>query len=265
MLILLGNVSYVFASLLRTALDYCVCACVCCSDEPKTDTDMYFIMRSDKKSDFQWKGDDGTATHAYLCETFPLTASPTSYPSATPTVQPTTATPTALPTVAPTLSPTRSGDTNAPSSAPTAAPTVTPSISLNPTSAPSTFAPTTLDCPPTYTGFVKNCYRYVSTTASRASALAACRADEGGWLATLDESWKLDLVSYLGINDDTYFGLYKTSPCTLLGCIGKYAWDIRPGSVAPVGNYTLDMKRYERAYTARQCQLCFCILIADCS
>jgi hypothetical protein len=173
-----------------------------------------------------------------LCETSPLTASPTPFPSAMPTVDPTV-----VPTLAPTTSPTAPGDTNAPSAPPTLWPTLQPSISLTPTAQPSTFSPTVLICPPTYVGFVTHCYRHNTVGLTRAEALAACRLDENGWLATLDEPWKLGVVAFLGIVDDTYFGLFKTDPCTDTACDGKYAWDIRDGLDAPVGNYTLNMKR----------------------
>ena len=179
----------------------------------------------------EWKDEDGSKLETYLCETFPLTASPTSYPSAVPSRSPTPA-PTAFPTVP--------GATNAPSACPTM---FTPSISFTTTAETSTFAPTTLQCPPTYTGLVSRCYKYVDTTATRSDALDACRADENGWLATLDETWKLDVATTFSIDSDTYFGLYKTAPCSEAGCDGNYAWDMRDGVDPPVGGYTTNMKR----------------------
>ena len=99
-------------------------------------------------------------------------------------------------------------------------------------------------CPGTYSAFGSGCFKYVTTGATYANAYTACHNDEDGWLATLNTNWRLGVVSNFGISDDTYFGLMKTTPCTGSGCDGNYAWDIRDGSVAPVGNYTLDMKRY---------------------
>ena len=101
-----------------------------------------------------------------------------------------------------------------------------------------------MTCPGPYSLFNEGCYRYVSDKAfGYLDAAATCHDSENGWLATMNTRAKLGVVSFFGISEHLYFGLYKTSACSSSDCDGKYAWDTCPGCVAPVGNYTLNMKR----------------------
>ena len=99
-------------------------------------------------------------------------------------------------------------------------------------------------CPGSYTLFNGGCYKYVTQTASCQTAANNCRASSNGWLATLNTQAKLGIVSLFVISEDVWFGLYKSSGCAYSACDGLLRWDTYPGTVAPVGNYTLNMKRY---------------------
>ena len=105
--------------------------------------------------------------------------------------------------------------------------------------------PDVITCAESYTLFNGGCYKYVTQAAPNYQTAADnCHASSNGWLATLNTQAKLGIVSFFGITQYTYFGLYKSSGCTYSACNSLLRWDTYPGTVAPVGNYTLNMKRY---------------------
>jgi len=108
-------------------------------------------------------------------------------------------------------------------------------------------ASSTGNCPGTYLEYSGRCLNFVSDPPQdRANALLMCRADENGWLATLDNSvLATGVKTFFDMNSvlmDVYFGLHKTAPCTT-PCAGLLSWEARTGETPSTTGYTTDMKK----------------------
>ena len=156
------------------------------------------------------------------------TGAPSGRPSGQPSSQPSK--PTLAPTVAPSLRP-----TFVPSRAPTLSPSYQPTVK-----------PTAIYCASPYQLFYFSntsfgCFVLIKASAARSSAAVACNNMNSGWLATFDTLDELSIPGSLGVVSDTYFGLHKTSACTLSACNNKLAWESYGGIPASVSGYTLNM------------------------
>ena len=100
-------------------------------------------------------------------------------------------------------------------------------------------------CPSEYSEIGNSCYKYINSKRWFFGAAADCRKYSNGWLAALNAEWKLGVVNYFNIQDDTWFGLMKRSYCTRSSCKDSdFIYDSLWGVPALVGNYTLNMDRY---------------------
>ena len=75
------------------------------------------------------------------------------------------------------------------------------------------------------------CYSLITTPSMRPAAVTTCNSLSSGWLATFDTTEKFVIPTNLANQNKIsqsspfFFGLYKTSQCTLTGCNGHVAWD----------------------------------------
>ena len=104
------------------------------------------------------------------------------------------------------------------------------------------------NCPGTYVEYSSTCFKFVTTIdATRAQALTNCRADQNGWLATLDDTAvAAGVTTFFDMatnNKDVYFGLYKTTDCTST-CVSNnlLRWEARTGETPSTTGYTANMK-----------------------
>ena len=127
--------------------------------------------------------------------------------------------PSAMPTQLPLLKPSRN---------PSVIPTQPNKVEIN------------FNCPPNYTplAYRKNsfgCYVLINIPLNQSAAKKYCNAKNNGWLATLDDELKSVYVpADLQIFSQTFFGLFKQSPCILGSCDNfSFSWDnfLLPASI----------------------------------
>lgn len=151
------------------------------------------------------------ASLQFVCETYPVTSSPTHHPIFAPTVRPTKK-PTISPTNYPTLEVIPSVN---PTPFPTLFPTTFPSPAQtilenhHPTHSPTVFnsKSETFECPLGYQSIHSTCYSFYSTPSTWLAANESCLS-QGGWLVTIeseieDEALLLWLQSQSGLSRDS--------------------------------------------------------------
>lgn len=220
-------------------MDRLASQCNCCLITPLTF--LSFLIHSGQpglfsffyisKTNQKWRSIHPFMMFSYICETFPATPSPTAHPTTSPTAVPSQA-------------PSRVGDSIAPTRSPTLAPTMHPTTRM-PTFTPTVYVPPPPGCPPTYTLYSTGCYKYVANVLSRSAAATACSGSESGWLANLNEEWKLSIPTALGVTTNTWFGLFRTTSCFLWWCNHQFQWS---GVSPPTDGYSLYMDRYIKLF-----------------
>jgi hypothetical protein len=142
----------------------------------------------------------------------------------------------------------KESDAAAPSAAPSAAPLATPVSKAKPVPAPSTKPSTApsnvnaLTCKAGYTLVADGCFRYSVDSLSYVNAQLQCEL-ETGWLARLNTPARLQVTTVLGVQEDTYFGLYKTAECSYPGCAGKLQWSTCANCPIMTGGELLNMAK----------------------